>query len=88
MKQPFLYLDTAEISAEDIASLSDSGFIPIKVKSFGDVKILDTLGANNSDFIVSMVDALNEKGHNAENVRGVFAKNLFKRLADSQEPTQ
>lgn len=83
MKQPFLYLDSAEISSDDLAALSEQGFIPIKVKSFDDVKVLDTLGSSNGDFIVSMVDAFNHQSESAKKLRGLFADNLFKRIAEN-----
>lgn len=81
MKQPFLYLDSAEISDDDLLALSEAGFIPIKVKSFDDVRVMDTIAAGNSDFICSMVDAFNKDNDYSKTVRGYFAKNLFARLS-------
>ena len=81
-KQIFLYKEDASLADADLQALREAGFIPMQVKSFDDVKVVDPLNeADQSAVWLSAMEAIS-KANNVDSVRTLFGSLLAKKLSN------
>lgn len=82
-KTVFLYRERAKLTPDDMQALRDAGFVPIKVKVFEDVMVLDPLHhASRADVWMAAMEAIAKANPN-EGAKTLFGRLLAERLSET-----
>ena len=84
----FLYTETAKIDAFDLGLLREAGFIPIRVASFDDVKVLDPLVAGERSIVMKAAMEAIFKADSQNGAKTLFGKFLSGKFLDEPQTVE